>query len=229
MKGIMGMKRTKLSDRILPNYTKGEELANMCTHIVGGVLGIVALILCVIKAASVRSVFGVVGCSIYGVSLILLYTVSSVYHGLRPSTGKKVMQVIDHCTIYILIAGSYTAVALSAFHPLYPVIGWGMFGFQWVLAALAVTLTAIDLKRYRAFSMTCYICMGWAILPFVPQTMAVLQPTGFWLLLFGGIAYTIGAVLYGFGSKKRWMHSVFHVFVVLGSLLQFLAIYLRGI
>ena len=225
----MGMKRTKLSDRRLPDYTKGEELANMCTHIVGGVLGIVALTLCVIKAASVRNIYGVVGCSIYGASLILLYTVSSVYHGLRPSTGKKVMQVIDHCTIYILIAGSYTAVSLSAFHPRYPAIGWGMFGVQWALAALAVTLTAIDLKRHRVFSMICYICMGWAILPFMPQTMEVLRPAGFWLLLSGGVAYTIGAVLYGIGSKKRWMHSVFHVFVVLGSLLQFLAIYLRGI
>ena len=156
--------------------------------------------------------------------MVALYTLSSVYHGLRPCTGKKVMQILDHCTIYFLIAGTYTVIALSALRPVYPMLGWGMFAFQWALTALAVTLTAIDLKKYRVFSMICYICMGWAILPFMKETMTVLTVPGFAFLLAGGISYTIGAVLYGIGSKKRWMHSVFHIFVVLGSLLQFLCI-----
>ena len=223
------MKRTKLADRALPDYSRGEEIMNMTTHIVGGFLGIVALAMCVVKAAWARNVYGVVASAIYGASLILLYAVSSTYHGLRPSMGKKVMQVIDHCTIYFLIAGSYTAVALAGLRPFYPALGWAMFGAQWALAALAVTLTAIDLKRYQAFSMFCYICMGWAILPFFRQTMLALGATGFWLLFSGVIAYTIGAVLYGIGAKKHWMHSVFHIFVVLGSLLQFLAIYLGAL
>lgn len=217
-------KRTKLSDRTLPNYTKGEEIMNMVTHIVGGALGIAALTLCVIFAALRGNVYGVVGSAIYGGCMIILYCMSSVYHGLRPGMGKKVMQVLDHCTIYLLIAGTYTVIALSALRPVYHKLGWGMFAFQWGLTALCVTLTAIDLKKYQVFSMICYIFMGWAILPFTPQTIAVLTLPGFLLLLFGGISYTIGAVLYGIGSKKHWMHSVFHIFVVMGSLLQFLCI-----
>ena len=217
-------KRTKLSERTLPAYTRGEEIMNMVTHIVGGALGIAALTLCVIFAAIRGNVYGVVGSAIYGSCMIATYALSSTYHGLLPGTGKKVLQVLDHCTIYALIAGTYTVIALSALRPVYPGLGWGMFGFQWALAALCITLTAIDLKKYKVFSYICYICMGWAILPFMKQTLEVLTMPGFLLLLFGGISFTIGAILYGIGSKKRWMHSVFHIFVVLGSLFQFLCI-----
>ncbi len=218
------MKRTRLSERHLPDYSKGEEITNMVTHIVGGAMGIAVLVLCVIRAALRHNVYGIVASAIYGASMIALYTISSIYHGLRPNMGKRVMQVIDHCTIYFLIAGTYTPVALSAIRPQYPVLGWSLFAFEWLMTALAITLTAIDLKKYSVFSMICYIGMGWAVLPFVKQTVAVMQMPGFLLLLFGGIAYTIGAVLYGIGSKKKWMHSVFHIFVILGSLLQFFAI-----
>ena len=193
----------------------------MVTHIVGGAVGIAALVLCLIRA---KDVWGVTASSIYGICMILLYSVSSVYHGLRPSMGKKVLQVIDHCTIYFLIAGTYTPIVLTALRPVYPVLGWGLFFFEWGLTALAVTLTAIDLKKYNVFSMICYIGMGWAILPFLPQAMEVLTEPGFSYLLSGGIAYTIGAILYGIGSKKRWFHCVFHIFVVLGSLLQLIAV-----
>lgn len=215
------MKRTKLCDRCLPDYTTGEEIMNMVTHIVGGAVGIAALVLCLIRA---KDVWGVTASSIYGICMILLFSVSSVYHGLRPSIGKKVLQVIDHCTIYFLIAGTYTPIVLTALRPVYPVLGWGLFFFEWGLTALAVTLTAIDLKKYNVFSMICYIGMGWAVLPFFSQTMTVLTKPGFYYLLSGGIAYTIGAILYGIGSKKRWFHSVFHIFVVLGSLLQLIAV-----
>ena len=217
-------KRLKLSERRLPDYTRGEEIMNMVTHIVGGALGVVALILCVIFAAVKGNVYGVVGSAIYGGCMIALYSLSSIYHGMRPGTGKKVLQILDHCTIYFLIAGTYTVIALSALRPVDPALGWGMLAFQWGLTALAVTLTAIDLKKYNVFSMICYICMGWAILPFMEQTIAAMTKPGFLLLLAGGISYTVGAVLYGIGVKKRWMHSVFHIFVVIGSLLQFLSI-----
>ena len=140
-------KRLKLSERSLPDYTRGEEIMNMVTHIIGGALGIAALTLCVIFAALNGNVYGVVGSAIYGGCMIALYSLSSVYHGLRPSTGKKVLQILDHCTIYFLIAGTYTVLALSALRPVYPVLGWGMFGFQWALTALAVTLAAIELKK----------------------------------------------------------------------------------
>ncbi len=222
-------KRIKLSDRKLPDYTRGEEIMNMVTHIVGGGLGILATVLCLIRAALLGNIWGVAACAFYGFTLVAMYTMSSVYHGLRPGMGKLVMQVIDHCTIYFLIAGTYTAVVLSALRPIYPALAWGLFIFEWVLVAIATTLTAIDLKKYEVFSMICYIGMGWAVIPFWRQTLDVLTRPGFLLLLWGGIAYTIGAVLYGIGSKKRWMHSVFHIFVVLGSMLQFLAIFLYGL
>lgn len=196
----------------------------MVTHIVGGGLGIIALVLCVIKAAMSGSLLKTVTSCIYGISMVTLYAVSSIYHGLRPGTGKKVFQVIDHCTIYFLIAGTYTPIVLCSMEPLYPGLGWGLFIAEWVLAILAATLTAIDLRNYRVFSMICYVGMGWGIAFFLPQAMAALTAPGFWLVFAGGIAYTIGAILYGIGSKRRWMHSVFHIFVVLGSLLQFLAI-----
>jgi len=195
---------------------------NMVTHIVGGVLGIAALVLCPLKA---QTTVALVGTVIYGVCMTALYAMSSIYHGLRPGTGKKVMQVLDHCTIYFLIAGTYTPILLGAFLPRYPGIGWGILAMEWGLTALAVTLTAIDLKKYNVFSMICYIFMGWGIIFFLPQAMDVLTKPGFMYLLWGGIAYTVGAVLYGIGSKIAWMHSVFHIFVVLGSALQFLAIY----
>lgn len=218
------MKRTKLINRILPTYSRGEEIMNMVTHIVGGGIGMIVLLLCLFQVIPNGNAFDMVGAMIYSVTMIALYSVSSVYHGLRKGMAKKVMQVIDHCTIYFLIAGTYTPILLSAFLPVYPLIGWGLLGAQWVLCALATTLTAIDLKKYNIFSMICYIGMGWGIVFFIPQCIAVMTLPGFYLLLSGGIAYTIGAVLYGIGVKTPWMHSVFHIFVVLGSILQFLAI-----
>ncbi len=218
------MKRTRLDERTLPLYSRGEEIMNMVTHIVGGALGILALILCVLRAAAAGSTLAIICSSIYGSSMILLYAMSSIYHGLRPCTAKKVMQILDHCTIYFLIAGTYTPISLCALAPVYPVIGWGLFAFQWSLAITATVLTAIDLRKYRVFSMVCYIGLGWSVIFFLPQTMAVLTGAGFWFLLAGGISYTIGAVLFGLGKTKRWMHSVFHIFVVLGSLLQLVTV-----
>lgn len=219
------LKRIKLCDRKLPDYTIGEEIMNMVTHIVGAAAGISILLFCVIKTALTGNALDIVGVIIYGVSMITLYTISSIYHGLHSGTGKKVMQILDHCSIYVLIAGTYTPILLSAFIPVYPVIGWGLLGLQWGLAAIAITLTAIDLHKYRIFSMVCYIGMGWSILFFLPQAITLFSNTGFLLLLSGGLAYTIGAILFGIGAKLHWFHSVFHIFTVIGSILQFAAIY----
>ena len=221
-------KRIKLADRVLPDYCTGEEIMNMVTHIVGGGLGVIALVMSIIKAWG-RGWLDMTAVILYGISMIALYTMSSVYHGLRPGMGKKVMQVIDHCTIYFLISGTYSAVVLSAIRPVYPMLGWGLFIFEWTLALIAATLTAIDLKKYEVFSMICYIGMGWAIIPFWRQTWQTMTNAGFLLLLIGGIAYTIGSILYGIGVKRKWMHSVFHIFVVVGALLQFFSVFLYAI
>lgn len=219
------MKRIKIKDRLLPRYSTGEEVMNMVTHIVGGAIGILMALLGCIRAVNSGSTLTITGCIIYGISMISVYSISSIYHGLHPGTAKKVMQVIDHCMIYFLIAGTYTPILLSKFVLNIPAIGWTLLAGEWLLGILAATLTAIDLKRYQVFSMICYILMGWAIIFFLPVAVKLLTIKGFAFLLAGGIAYTVGAVLYGIGSKKKWMHSVFHIFVILGSVLQFVAIY----
>jgi hemolysin III len=218
------MTRTKLSDRSLPDYTKGEEIFNMVTHIVGGGFGIFALLSCVVIAALKGNVWGVIGSVVYGTALVMLYTMSSVYHGLRPNMGKKVMQVMDHCTIYFLIAGTYTPILLCSIREYSPILAWLIFGIEWGCAALGIIFTAIDLKRYNVLSMICYIGMGWCIIAAGKAAITAIGQQGFYWLLAGGIAYTIGAVLYGLGVKIRYMHSVFHIFVVLGSMLQYVCI-----
>ena len=216
--------RTRLMDRQMPDYTKGEEIFNMTSHIVGGAMGVAALLLCVIRAAMKCDGYAVAGAIVYGLSMIVLYTMSSVYHGLRDGMAKRVLQVLDHCTIYLLIAGTYTPILLAAMRPLDPMASWVLFAIVWSLAALAITLTAIDLRRYRVFSMICYIGIGWAIVFKVRLLIEAVTMAGFWLILAGGLSYTVGAILYGAGKKRRYMHSVFHLFVVLGSILHLLAI-----
>ena len=221
------MKRVKLKDRILPVYTKGEEIFNMTSHIVGGALGIVATVLCIIFAAVNKNVYGIISGAIYGVSMIILYTMSSIYHGLSPKLkSKKVFQVLDHCSIFLLIAGSYTPFALCTIREVDIIAGWSIFGIIWALAILGIALNSIDIKKFKVFSMICYLLMGWCIIFKIGLLPELLTLTGFILLLSGGIAYTIGAIVYGLGKKYRYAHSIFHLFILLGSLLQFLCIIL---
>ena len=218
------MTRTKLKDRQLPNYSKNEELFNMVSHIVGGAVGIAGMVLCIIRSVLNHNGFGLAGSIVFGVSMILLYTVSSVYHGLHASMGKRVMQVVDHCTIYVLISGTYTPLLLSAMRPIDPVASWVLFGIVWALAAVGIAFTAIDLNKYKVFSMVCYMAIGWCIIFKLPLLISAIGWGGFALILGGGILYTIGAILYG--REKPFMHCVFHVFVILGSICHILAILL---
>lgn len=221
------MQRISLKDRILPKYTKGEEIFNMTSHIVGVVLGIVATTLCVIFAAIHKNVYGVVSGAIYGTTMIVLYTMSSIYHGLKPERfSKKVFQVLDHCSIFLLIAGSYTPFCLSSFVPYNSILGWTIFGIIWAIAILGIVLNSIDIKKFKIFSMICYLGMGWCIIFTAKLLPQLLSTGGVILLVTGGIAYSIGAILYGIGKKYKWMHSIFHLFILLGSILQFLCILL---
>ena len=218
------MTRTPLYLRTLPNYSRANEIANMITHIIGGSLGIIIMSPAVLISAAHKNPWAVVGSFIYGLSMVALYSVSSIYHGLKPGYSKKVMQVIDHCTIYLLIAGTYTPILLTSIRPLYPQIAWGILAAEWLLAAAAAVFTAIDHERYKKLSMACYIGMGWLIIFALKPTLECVGLAGFMLLLLGGISYTVGAVLYGIGKKKPVYHTVFHLFVVLGSVLQALCI-----
>lgn len=219
------MLRTKLEDREMPKYTKGEEIFNMTSHIVGGALGIVALTLCVIFSAIKHNVYGIVGSSIYGFTMILLYTMSSLYHGLKTnSMAKRVFQVLDHCSIFLLIAGTYTPIALCSLRSYDATMGWTIFGIIWGVAILGITLNSIDLKRFKIFSMICYLVMGWCIIIKANLLPTLLGIKGCTLLVTGGVVYTIGAILYGVGKKHKYIHSIFHLCIFVGSLLHFFCI-----
>lgn len=221
------MKRIKLSERTLPAYSRGEEVFNMVSHIVGGAFAIAALVACVWRAALHGNTTGIVTGAIFGVTMLLLYCMSSIYHGLvHPNTAKKVMQVLDHCTIFLLIAGTYTPITVLAIMPVSPLGGWILLGAVWISAIVGISLNTVDLRKYRVFSMICYIVSGWCIM-FCPSLLYQGIPAqGFWLILLGGVAYTIGAVLYGIGGKKPYLHCIFHVFVLIGSAMHFMSIFL---
>ncbi len=224
------VKRIKLCDRILPDYTRGEEIFNMVSHIVGGGFGVIALATCVVKAFLQGNAYDIVGAFIYGFSMVILYTMSSLYHGLKSELAKKVFQVLDHCTIFLLIAGTYTPITLSSIRAMNPALGWSVFGVVWGLSALGITLNAIDLKRYSKLSMLLYIALGWCIILTGPNAVRALGSAGLAWMLAGGVSYTIGAVFYGIAghgkNPRRYIHSVFHLFVDLGSILQYVGIIL---
>lgn len=217
------MKRTKLSDRPLPTYSKIEEILHSSSHAVGVLFGIFVLILSVIKAQD-GGAWSIVGAAVYGASMIVLYAASSVYHAVKPGIAKQVMRIIDHSTINLLIAGTYTPILLCAIRPISEFWAWVIFAVVWGFGIIAAVLTSIDIKAYSKFAMICYIGMGWCVLLAVKPTIQAIPLEGLAWLLAGGIAYTVGAVFYGFGRKCRYIHSVFHIFVVLGSILQFICI-----
>lgn len=220
-------KRVKLSDRVLPTYTKGEEIFNMVSHIVAAVCGIAALVLGIVISALKGNGYGVAGSIVFGVTLLLLYTMSSIYHGLNPKLmAKKVFQVIDHCSIFLLIAGSYTPFTLCTLREYSPALGWSIFGVIWGAALLGVVFNSIDLKKFKVFSMVCYLAMGWLIIFSARILLNSLGVVGFSLLVLGGVVYTVGAVLYGKGKNHKWMHSVFHLCCLLGSVLHILCVLL---
>lgn len=208
----------------LPNYTRGEEIFNMTTHIVGGAMGLIAMLACVIVAAHHHNGWGITSGIIYGFTVILLFTMSSVYHGLKMEFPKKVFRVLDHCTIYILIAGTYTPIVLGAFRVAFPVDAWVMFGVVWGVALLGTTLTAINRNRFKVFALICYLGMGWMSVLRFNRLVYVLGWPFFILLIIGGGLYTIGVIFYALGKKVKYMHSVFHLFVNAASIVHSVAI-----
>ena len=216
--------RTKLADRVLPNYSKGEEIFNFVSHIVGGAIGVVVLVVGIIIASIHGSVSAILTSIVFGVSSIAMFTMSSVYHALKKGKAKKVMKILDHCMIYVLIAGTYTPILVCSIVPVDPVLGWSLLAVEWILAIVAIVFTAIDLKRFQLLSMLCNLVMGWAIILFPSILLEAVGLYAFILILSGGIFYTIGAILYGIGKKRSYMHCVFHIFVLLGYITQALAI-----
>ncbi len=210
----------------IPNYNLGEELFNSISHGIGAALSIVALILCIIAGAKHHNVYAIISGIIYGLTSIILYIISCLYHSLKVNRAKKVFRILDHCTIYFLIAGTYTPYALVTLREYNPILGWSLFGVIWACAALGIVLTAIDLNKYKVFGMILYLIMGWMILFNFKSMIAAIDRNGLYLMLTAGVVYTIGAILYGIGKNKKYYHSIFHFFVLAASVFFFLSIYL---
>ncbi|MBR2718066.1 MAG: hemolysin III family protein [Clostridia bacterium] len=210
---------------IIPKYSLCEELLNSISHGVGALAGIVMLVLCVIKSAQPPvSGYKIVASIIFGLTVIILYLMSCLYHALKVNKAKRVFRVIDHCTIFLLIAGTYTPYTLVS---LRSTIGWWVFAIIWVTAVLGIVLNAISLKRFAKLSVALYLIMGWIIVVAYQAMVTAVSADGMTLLIWGGVAYTVGAVLYAIGSKKKYFHSVFHFFCLIGTFLHFLSIYLH--
>lgn len=219
------MSRTKLADRILPNYTKGEEIFNMVSHLVGAAFGVYVLVACIIGSVQCRNWWGLGSGIFYGTMMIFLYCMSATYHGLNPGMGKKVMQVLDHCSIYALIIGTEAPILCGWLRQKNLVLFIVCSSLLLVATAVGVTFTAIDHKKYAVISYASYFTIGWVFI-FGLYSMYKFYGLAFVLwLVIGGAIYTLGMIFYGIGVKKKYMHSIFHLFILGGSVLQFIAVY----
>jgi len=202
-------------------YDQEEEKLNIITHALGVVLSIVALVLLVVYAAKTGTVWHVVSFSIFGSSLILLYSASTIYHSSKNPKWREKLNIIDHSAIYVLIAGTYTPFCLVTLNG---TIGWVIFGISWGIALVGIVLKLFFTGKYERASTIAYVLMGWIIIFAIKPLVENLPQNGLIWLLMGGLFYTIGAVLYSIKSLK-YNHAIFHVFVLLGSFSHFMAIF----
>ena len=223
------MRRMPLKDRTLPNYTWGEECLNTLSHGLGALFGVVVLVLCIVVAHQNGNTRGIIGGAIYGGSMIILYSVSATYHGLKKGIAKQVLRIIDHCSIYFLIAGTYTPILIGQIFDYNASIAILLLIVEWGGCIGGVICSAIDVHRFRYLSMFFYLAMGWSLIVVIRPVLKIFPRPFFLWVLAGGIAYTVGAVLYGFGKKIRYFHGAFHLFVLAGSALQFVGILLYAL
>lgn len=212
------MKKERIT---LTKYSLGEELISAISHGVGALLAIVAIVLC-IYASRNNGAIALFSAITYGVSLLILYLMSTLYHSFKPNKAKKVFRVFDHCSIFLLIAGSYTPFTLIT---LQGTTGWIMFIIIWVCAITGIVLNSINLEKFDKISFVLYLIMGWAVIFNYKPLANAFSSGGLKLLIAGGIAYTLGAIIYLIGSKIKYMHSIWHFFVLGGSILHFFCIY----
>lgn len=221
---ITPVKGTTVNGKFISFYTKGEEVFNAVSHIVGGGLGLVFW--AVLAFFAYPDGMALMGVSLFGFGALTLYTMSALYHFLPDGRAKGVFRVFDHCTIFLLIAGTYSPFCLIALGG--TVEGWMVFGLQWGLAAVGIAMNAVAMnnKLVKGVSMALYVVLGWMALAVFPQLAAALPAPALWLLLAGGIAYTVGIVFFALGKKMRWFHPVWHLFDIAGTALQFASILL---
>jgi hemolysin III len=205
------------NERVWNGFTKEEELFNSLTHIVGFLLSIAALVVLVVLASLDGNVWKIVSFSIYGATLIILYGISTIYHGIR-GRGKKVFQKLDHISIYLLIAGSYTPFTLVSMRGGW---GWSIFGVIWGLAVFGIAQEFVVKSQKRILSLVIYIVMGWLILIAVVPLVKSLPTGGLIWLVAGGLFYTGGVYFFVNDEKVRHFHGIWHIFVMAGSVSHF--------
>ncbi|MBQ7086806.1 MAG: hemolysin III family protein [Clostridia bacterium] len=205
-----------------PVYTLAEELINSISHGTGALAAAGGMAVLIVFSALQGDVWKVVSSSIYGATMILLYTFSALYHSFRDGKVKSVFRVFDHCSIFLLIAGSYTPFTLVTLREATPAIGWTLFCVVWGAAIIGVVLNIVSLEKFKVFSMICYIAMGWAVVFAIKPLIANLAKGGIILLAAGGLAYTVGIIFYAI--RKKYMHSIWHFFVLGGTILQYFAV-----
>lgn len=210
----------------LPKYTRGEERFNWITHLAGAALAVAGFIIIMLAAVRTGGAARIISAAVYGASMIVLYAGSTLYHALGPSELKNKARVFDHCSIFILIAGTYTPYCLITLRGAVPWLGWLIFGIVWGGGLVGIILNLIDLKRFARASMACYIALGWCVLLSVYTLVTSLALPGVILVFAGGVFYTAGAVFYAKGKKRRYIHSVWHLFVLAGTITQFFSILL---
>lgn len=218
----------KLQEVKLMNYSRTEDTVNSITHLLGVPLGIVTLVLCVNRSLASNSKWGIAVSIIYGISMILLYSGSAFYHGVKPGKLKKVLRVVDHCMIFLLISGSLTPYALIAMRPEHPAWCWSSIAFAWGSAIFGIICTTINQEKFKTVQMILYISIGWVLVLGIKPMLSVFSGEfrmGLILLFVGGGLYTVGAILCGIGKKLPYFHAVFHGFVLAGSIVQFLSVY----
>lgn len=219
------MKRTPVAQRDLPGYTKNEEMLNTVTHIIGAAFAFLALNMCIIIPLINNNPWALAGGAIYGVSMIFLYTMSSVYHGLESEYPKKICQVIDHCAVYAMIVGTYMPILFTGVRSVNINLFRIMIAVIFASTAIGVTFTAIDVNKYKPLTIITYLAIGWCFLAIV-KPLRNIYPIEFVLwIISGGISITIGTVLYLMGRKHRYFHGIFHIFVLIGSMLAFVGIF----
>lgn len=205
-----------------PAWSRAEEIAHSVSHGVGIVLAIAGLAVLVALAAMHGDAWHVVTSAVFGTTLILLYTASTLYHALPPGRAKRVLRVLDHSAIYLLIAGTYTPVALG---PLRGPWGWTLFVLVWTMAVAGIVQKSLALERAPIASVVLYVAMGWCVLVAFEPLVKAVEPGGIALLVAGGVAYTVGIVFYAL-TRLRFHHFVWHLFVLAGSVLHWFAVYL---
>ncbi len=204
----------------LPSYTISEEIMNAITHGLGVIFSVIAIILLLIKYS--HNFENILCISVYSVTLLILYAVSTLYHSLLAGKAKAIFRKLDHCSIFMLIAGTYTPLCILYIKEFIALI---VLAGVWIAAIVGIVLNAIDVNKFSKFSLACYLIMGWSTLLIAKPMMRNLTVHQLTLLFMGGFFYTAGAVLYVVGKKTRYIHSIWHLFVLAGSICHFMILY----